>query len=159
MNTAGMNHLDKSIEQNESPNGDDKDLPLRDDIRFLGRMLGDTLREQEGDEAFELVENIRQTAIRFRRDQDPQARQELEVILSRLSDKASLPVVRAFSYFSLLSNIAEDVHHNRRRRIHLRQKSAPQPGGVTLALRRVLKDKEDLSFLEDFLVKHSYRQF
>lgn len=153
MNTAGMNHLDKSIEQNESPNGDDKDLPLRDDIRFLGRMLGDTLREQEGDEAFELVENIRQTAIRFRRDQDPQARQELEVILSRLSDKASLPVVRAFSYFSLLSNIAEDVHHNRRRRIHLRQKSAPQPGGVTLALRRVLKDKEDLSFLEDFFSK------
>ena len=59
MNTAGMNHLDKSIEQNESPNGDDKDLPLRDDIRFLGRMLGDTLREQEGDEAFELVENKR----------------------------------------------------------------------------------------------------
>ncbi|MEK7302622.1 MAG: phosphoenolpyruvate carboxylase, partial [Pseudomonadota bacterium] len=47
----------------------DKDLPLREDIRLLGRMLGDTLREQEGETAFELVENIRQTAIRFHRDQ------------------------------------------------------------------------------------------
>ena len=99
---------------------DDKDLPLREDIRFLGRMLGDTLREQEGDDAFELVENIRQTAIRFHRDQDPIARQELDTLLKRLSDDDSLPVVRAFSYFSLLSNIAEDVHHNRRRRAHRR---------------------------------------
>ncbi|UJP06573.1 MAG: phosphoenolpyruvate carboxylase, partial [Nitrosomonas sp.] len=71
----------------------DKDLPLREDIRFLGRMLGDTLREQDGDSAFELVENIRQTAIRFHRDQDPKAREELDAILNRLSDENSLPVV------------------------------------------------------------------
>lgn len=151
MTTIGTNPVDKSTEQNSSTNGDDKDFPLREDIRFLGRMLGDTVREQEGNAAFELVENIRQTAIRFRRDQDPQARQELEVILSQLSDKASLPVVRAFSYFSLLSNIAEDVHHNRRRRAHLRKASAPQPGGVTLALMRALE--KDLSFLTDFFNK------
>jgi len=46
-----------------------KDDPLREDIRLLGRMLGDTLREQEGEPTFELIENIRQTAIRFRREQ------------------------------------------------------------------------------------------
>ncbi len=40
----------------------DKDLPLKEDIRLLGRLLGDTLREQEGDETFELIEHIRQTA-------------------------------------------------------------------------------------------------
>lgn len=40
----------------------DKELPLREDIRFLGRLLGDNLREQEGDEAFNRVEQIRQTA-------------------------------------------------------------------------------------------------
>ena len=131
----------------------DKDLPLREDIRFLGRMLGDTLREQEGDHAFELVENIRQTAIRFHRDQDPKARQELDAILNQLSDKDSLPVVRAFSYFSLLSNIAEDVHHNRRRRAHLRAKSPPQAGSVTLALERVLENRKEPGVLADFFKK------
>ncbi len=131
----------------------DKDLPLREDIRFLGRMLGDTLREQEGDSAFELVENIRQTAIRFHRDQDPRARQELDDILDRLSDKDSLPVVRAFSYFSLLSNIAEDVHHNRRRRAHLRAGSPPQAGSVTLALERVLVRGDMRAVLAEFFKK------
>jgi phosphoenolpyruvate carboxylase len=52
----------------------DKDLPLREDIRLLGRLLGENLREQEGERAFNLVEHIRQTAVRFRRDGDLQAR-------------------------------------------------------------------------------------
>ncbi|MEK7845087.1 MAG: phosphoenolpyruvate carboxylase, partial [Pseudomonadota bacterium] len=131
----------------------DKDLPLREDIRLLGRMLGDTLREQEGETAFELVENIRQTAIRFHRDQDPEARHELDAILNQLSGKDSLPVVRAFSYFSLLSNIAEDVHHNRRRRAHLCAGSPPQAGSVTLALERVLESRKDVKVLADFFSK------
>ena len=76
-----------------------KDDPLREDIRLLGRMLGDTLREQEGEPTFDLVENIRQTAIRFRREQDPKARHELDMILNQLSNKATVAVVRAFSQF------------------------------------------------------------
>lgn len=132
---------------------DDKDLPLRDDIRLLGRMLGDTLREQEGVAAFDLVENIRQTAIRFHRKQDPQARHELDNILNALSNKATVTVVRAFSYFSLLSNIAEDLHHNRRRRAHLCAGSSPQAGSVTLALERVLANGKDSSDLADFFAK------
>ncbi|PXW88340.1 phosphoenolpyruvate carboxylase type 1 [Nitrosomonas sp. Nm84] len=148
-----MNAADSENNGAQNVLADDKDLPLREDIRFLGRMLGDTLREQEGDNAFELVENIRQTAIRFHRDQDPKARYELDAILNRLSDKDSLPVVRAFSYFSLLSNIAEDVHHNRRRRAHLRAGSSPQAGSVTLALERVLESKKDTAVLVDFFRK------
>ncbi|SFL58108.1 phosphoenolpyruvate carboxylase [Nitrosomonas communis] len=132
---------------------EEKDKPLREDIRMLGRMLGDTLREQEGDATFELVETIRQTAVRFRREQDPKARQELDAILNRLSNKATIAVVRAFSYFSLLSNIAEDLHHNRRRRAHLRQGSSPQPGSVTLALERVLASGIDNASLDDFFAK------
>ncbi len=131
----------------------DKDLPLREDIRFLGRLLGDTLREQDGDSAFELVENIRQTAIRFHRDQDLKAREELDAILNHLSDKDSLSVVRGFSYFSLLSNIAEDVHHNRRRRAHLRAGSSPQEGSVTLALERVLANGNERNVLAEFFNK------
>ena len=95
----------------------DTDVPLKQDIRLLGRLLGDTLREQEGEDAFTLIERIRQTAIRFRRHGDTDARAELESMLNRLTPAATVSVVRAFSYFSQLANIAEDLHINRRRGI------------------------------------------
>src|SRR5712664_1347828 len=57
------------------------DARLREDIRLLGRILGDTVRDQEGADVFELVERIRQTSIRFHRDEDKLARHELEIIL------------------------------------------------------------------------------
>ncbi|MCC7546981.1 MAG: phosphoenolpyruvate carboxylase [Burkholderiales bacterium] len=114
----------------------DKDLPLREDIRLLGRLLGDTLREQEGEETFGLIEQIRQTAIRFRRDADHQARQELESLLDLLSPAATVAVIRAFTYFSQLANIAEDLHHNRRRRAHQLEGSPPQEGSLQVALER-----------------------
>src|SRR5271163_2504780 len=87
----------------------DSDLRLREDIRLLGRLLGDTLREREGEEIFELVEKVRQIAIRFRRDQDTGAKQELETLLDGLDHNSGIAVVRAFSFFSQLSNIAEDL--------------------------------------------------
>ena len=103
----------------ETPSTDlSKDEPLKNDIRLLGRILGDTIREQEGAEVFELIERIRQTSIRFRRDDDLQAKHELETLLNSLSPAQSRHVVRAFSYFSHLSNIAEDQHHIRRSRSH-----------------------------------------
>ena len=147
MHIVGLENFsdDKSTE--------DKDLPLREDIRLLGRMLGDTLREQEGEIAFDLVEKIRQTAIRFHREQDPDARRELDRILSELSNRATVVVVRAFSYFSQLSNIAEDVHHNRRRRAHLCAGSPPQAGSVTRALERVLGNGIDSDSLANFFAK------
>jgi len=148
-----MNIADSENSVSKNKLANDKDLPLREDIRLLGRMLGDTLREQEGEAAFELVENIRQTAIRFHRDQDPEARNELDRLLNQLSSESTIPVVRAFSYFSLLSNIAEDIHHNRRRRAHLCAGSPPQAGSVTLALERVLENKKDVTALADFFSK------
>ena len=65
----------------QKPAAGDKELPLRDDIRLLGRILGDTLREQEGEGVFDLIERTRQNAIRFRRDRDPEAKRELEATL------------------------------------------------------------------------------
>lgn len=114
----------------------DKDLPLREDIRLLGRILGDTLREQEGEEVFDLIERIRQNAIGFRRDRDPAAKRELERLLNKLDPVRTITVVRAFSFFSQLLNIAEDQHHNRRRRAHLMAGSAPKEGSMMLALER-----------------------
>ncbi|MDF3832509.1 phosphoenolpyruvate carboxylase [Cupriavidus basilensis] len=115
----------------------DKDLPLREDIRFLGRLLGDCVREQEGESAFELVETIRQTAVRFRRENDRAAGAELDRLLKRLSRDQTNSVVRAFSYFSHLANIAEDQHHNRRRRVHALAGSPSQPGSLARALQAI----------------------
>ncbi|MBC8007319.1 MAG: phosphoenolpyruvate carboxylase [Prolixibacteraceae bacterium] len=118
----------------------DKESPLREDIRLLGRILGDTLREQEGEAIYDLIERTRQNAIRFRRDRDPQAKRELEAMLNKLDPVRTIAVVRAFSYFSQLANIAEDQHHNRRRRAHLIAGSAPQEGSMALALARASED-------------------
>jgi phosphoenolpyruvate carboxylase len=92
------------------------DARLRDDIRLLGRILGDTVRDQEGPEVFDLVERIRQTSIRFHRDDDKPARRELEAILDGMSTYETVLVVRAFSYFSHLANIAEDQNNIRQMR-------------------------------------------
>lgn len=115
----------------------DKDQPLKEDIRLLGRLLGEILREHEGEDTFNLIEQIRQLAIRFRRDGDEQARVELAAVLDVLTPAATVAVIRAFSYFSQLANIAEDLHHNRRRRVHQIAGSPPQDGSFALALRRV----------------------
>jgi phosphoenolpyruvate carboxylase len=115
----------------------DKDAPLKEDIRLLGRLLGNVLREQEGETVFDVVETIRQTAVRFRRDADAQSGAELNRLLKKLTRDQTISVVRAFSYFSHLANIAEDQHHNRRRRAHMLAGSAPQQGSVAYALSRL----------------------
>jgi phosphoenolpyruvate carboxylase len=111
--------------------------PLRDDIRLLGRLLGDTVREQEGGPAFALVENVRQSAIAFHRDENVDARRELERILDGLSREQTMIVARAFSYFSHLANLAEDLHHGRRSRQSAIAGEPPADGTLARALDRV----------------------
>ena len=115
----------------------DQDLPLREDIRYLGRILGDTIREQAGAKVFDLVERIRQSAIRYRRDQDARSLRALETTLRGLAQDDATNVVRAFSYFHQLANVAEDVHAERLGRADLAARAAPQPGSLTFALARV----------------------
>jgi phosphoenolpyruvate carboxylase len=112
------------------------DRRLRDDIRLLGRLLGDTVRAQEGDAIYDLVETIRQTSIRFHRDGDEAARHELETILARLTPAQSVQIVRAYSYFSHLSNIAEDQQLIRGLRAQAMAAVAPQPGTLACAFER-----------------------
>src|SRR6478609_7004345 len=129
------------------------DARLRNDIRLLGRILGDTVRDQEGADLFDLVERIRQTSIRFHRDEDSSARRELETILDSMSISETVRIVRAFSYFSHLANIAEDQNNIRR----LRGRSgAPRPSPLAQTLshaRRAGISPADLRrFFKDALV-------
>jgi phosphoenolpyruvate carboxylase len=110
---------------------------MRDDIRLLGRLLGDTVRDQEGSESFELVEHVRQSSIAFRRDEDIDARHELERVLDGLSRAQTMVVVRAFSYFSHLANLAEDLHNSRRKRQSDIDLDPPAEGSLVWALDRI----------------------
>jgi phosphoenolpyruvate carboxylase len=116
----------------------DKDHPLWEDIRLLGRLLGDTVRRQEGDAIFDIVENIRKTSIKFHRDDDELARRELETILNTLTPEQTVQILRAFSYFSHLANLAEDQHHIRRTRAHDIAGSPPRAGTMAHAITRAI---------------------
>ncbi len=113
------------------------DSPVRQDIRLLGRLLGETVRDTEGDDLYQVVEDVRRLAIRFRRDGDAEARAQLATRLDALDLEAAISVVRAFSYFSHLANIAEDQDKNRRFRHDRRAGVAPQDGSLAVALRRL----------------------
>src|SRR5437879_6146760 len=112
----------------------EEDARLRNDIRLLGRILGDTVRDQEGADVFDLVERIRQTSIRFHRDDDRPARRELEIILDSMSTSQTVRIVRAFSYFSHLANIAEDQNNIRQMRARSAAGGTPRPGTLALTL-------------------------
>jgi len=114
----------------------DKDQPLIDDIRLLGRILGDVIREQEGVAAYELVEQVRKLSVAFRRDADQEADRALKKLLKSLSGDQTVSVIRAFTYFSHLANLAEDRHHIRRRTVHERAGDT-QEGSIEVAMARL----------------------
>ncbi|MCK1613122.1 MULTISPECIES: phosphoenolpyruvate carboxylase [unclassified Bradyrhizobium] len=116
LQTISSDTADQRPNRPEDVQALEADVRLRDDIRLLGRILGDTVRDQEGPELFDLVERIRQTSIRFHRDEDRLARRELEQILDSMSTSETVRIVRAFSYFSHLANIAEDQNNIRQMR-------------------------------------------
>src|SRR5712675_114694 len=120
----------------EAGDAEDKDLPLREDIRLLGRLLGNTVRERAGEAVFETVESIRQNAVRFHRDEDAAARTTLETTLNSLPPAQALQIIRAFGFFSHLANIAEDQHHIRRTRAHALSAGPPRDGTMARALAR-----------------------
>ncbi len=98
--------------------------PMRDDIRLLGTILGDTVREQNGDEVFDLVERARIASFRVRRSEIERA--EVAQMFDGIEIHRAIPVIRAFSHFALLANVAEDIHRERRRAIHVKAGDPPQ---------------------------------
>jgi phosphoenolpyruvate carboxylase len=131
----------------------DLDLSLRDEIRMLGRVLGDTLRDQEGEAMFSLVEQVRRVSSRFHREEDESARHELELMLNGLRPDQTITLVRAFSYFSHLANIAEDQHLLRRTRADKASGAGPRPGTLEYALTHARAAGISVAELRNFFSK------
>lgn len=102
--------------------------PMRADIRLLGTILGDTVREQNGAEVFELVERARVASFRVRRSEIDRA--EMSRMFDGIDIHLAIPIIRAFSHFALLANVAEDIHRERRRKIHVAAGEAPQDSSL-----------------------------
>ena len=143
-------------------NSKNTDLPLIEDIRLLGKILGDIVREQEGDAVFELVERIRKLSVSFHREANHNANKELTKILKGLSSDNAMKVLRAFTYFSHLANLAEDRHHIRRRVVHERMGNF-QDGSISVAMKKLqaasiskkmISQALDASFISPVLTAH-----
>src|SRR3954469_21436569 len=110
---------------------------VSDDIRLLGRLIGDVLREQAGQPAFELVEQVRQIAVAERRD----GKVPIDALTAELATAdldRQLHLIRAFGLLSVLANIAEDLHQERRRRYHRDAGSGSQDGSVVATFEHLL---------------------
>jgi phosphoenolpyruvate carboxylase len=102
--------------------------PMREDIRLLGAILGDTVREQNGDEVFDLVERARKASFQVRRSEIE--RSDVAQMFDGIEIRKAIPVIRAFSHFALLANVAEDIHRERRRAIHVEAGDPPQDSSL-----------------------------
>ncbi len=114
--------------------------PMREDIRLLGAILGETVREQNGEDVFDLVERARVESFRVRRSEIDRA--ELASMFDGIDIRQAIPVIRAFTHFALLANVAEDIHRERRRAIHVAGGEPPQDS--TLAATYVKLDSAEL---------------
>ena len=113
-----------------------KDEPLREDVRILGALVGDVIREQGGERLFDTVEKARHAAIR-RREGDAGAAGDVEAALAGLSAGEAAEVVRAFSTYFQVVNLAERVHRVRRGRQRMLEDTAPQADSLADAVRRL----------------------
>jgi phosphoenolpyruvate carboxylase len=102
--------------------------PMREDIRMLGTILGDTVRDQNGEEVFDLVERARVESFRVRRSEIDRA--ELAGMFDGIDIHQAIPVIRAFTHFALLANVAEDIHRERRRAVHVAAGAPPQDSSL-----------------------------
>lgn len=109
--------------------------PLRQDIRNLGKTLGNVITECEGEDVFNAVENLRQTAVKFRRQGLDKDNQLLKQQIQRLASGQANSIVRAFSYFLHLSNIAEDRDQTRRKHKLWQEQGEALPGSLQHAIK------------------------
>ncbi|SEH81581.1 Phosphoenolpyruvate carboxylase, type 1 [Mycolicibacterium rutilum] len=123
--------------------------PMREDIRLLGAILGDTVREQNGEAVFDLVERARVESFRVRRSEID--RTELAGLFDGIDVGQAIPVIRAFTHFALLANVAEDIHRERRRAVHVEAGEPPQPSSLAATYAKLDSAELDSDTVADAL--------
>lgn len=122
---------------------------MREDIRLLGSILGDTVREQNGDAVFDLVERARLGSFQVRRSEIDRA--ELADLFTDVDIRQAIPVIRAFTHFALLANVAEDIHRERRRAVHVAAGEPPQRSSLAATYLKLESAELDSATVADAL--------
>lgn len=124
--------------------------PMREDIRLLGAILGETVREQNGDAVFDLVERARVESFRVRRSEIDRA--DIVTLFDGIDVHQAIPVIRAFTHFALLANVAEDIHRERRRAVHEAAGEPPQDSSLAATYLKLDTASLDPEVVADALV-------
>lgn len=136
-----------SVQRTET--GREATEPMREDIRLLGAILGDTVREQNGEAVFDLVERARVGSFQVRRSELDRA--ELAGMFTGVDIAEAIPVIRAFTHFALLANVAEDIHRERRRAVHVAAGEPPQDSSLAATYRKLDSAELDADAVADAL--------
>lgn len=131
-----------------------KDAGLRDDVRELGAIVGEVIAEQCGEAVFEAVEQIRRAAILQR---ETGQRGDLRALVDSLDTAAATDVIRGFSAYFQVVNIAEKVHRIRRRREWLRDTRQLRSDSLEAAMRLLAQHRPEpqaaMAFLRGLLIE------
>ncbi|MEZ0315993.1 MAG: phosphoenolpyruvate carboxylase, partial [Methylophilaceae bacterium] len=120
---------------------------LKENIRYLGRVLGEAITAKDGIATFDVIENIRKAAVKFHRDEDQEASLLLEQLLKQLTPDQTVSVVRAFSYFKHLVNIAEDLYAHHQTRLN---EDNHAPGMLAHSLEQIVEKNLAFKDIEEF---------
>jgi phosphoenolpyruvate carboxylase len=120
---------------------------LKHNIRYLGRVLGQSIALKDGKSTFDVIESIRKAAVKFHRENDQDASQLLEKLLKKLTPDQTVSVVRAFSYFKHLVNIAEDLYSRQLARVN---EDSQLPGMLSHSMGKVASRELKFKKIEEF---------
>jgi len=128
------------MERAEELTFDEKDLPLREEVNYLGRSLGETIKDLAGEDVFEDVEWIRKKCIRLREEFSEEEEEELRSFIEQRDTDRLFDILKAFSLYFQLINLAEDNHRIRRNRAYERDREEEQRHSLPWVVRR-MKEK------------------
>ncbi|MEA2025342.1 MAG: phosphoenolpyruvate carboxylase, partial [Chloroflexota bacterium] len=119
---------------------------LSREVRLLGSLLGQVIAEQAGEEILDIVERVRKLTIDIRKNPSPTRQRGLRAILEELQPEQIEPLIKAFSLYFHLTNLAEEKHRVRRVRKRARTTPGGQEGSIKAAVRQLLADEPPGAF-------------
>jgi phosphoenolpyruvate carboxylase len=136
---------DSFMSDNRKAQSSPKELPLRNDIHRLGDLLGETLKRLGGRKLFETEERVRALCKGLRTHHSPADERKLKGLLHGLNLDEAIGVIRAFSVYFQLVNIAEQHHRIRRKRFYeLHTPDQPQRGSIADTFSRIKNENTNV---------------